>query len=59
MTEKYVYVQPRFGEPGRVGVVVPRGGRHRVITDDIGFRWLVVRAWYGRVVRRMPVVGYW
>ncbi|MEV4241739.1 hypothetical protein AB0J47_42095 [Nocardia sp. NPDC049737] len=59
MTEKLVYVQPRFGDPGKRAVVVPRGGRHRVVSNSFGERWLIVRTWYGRVVRRMPVAGYW
>jgi hypothetical protein len=54
-----VYVQPRFGEPCPVAVVVPRGGRHRVVCDAVGVRWLIVRTWYGRMIRRMPIAGYW
>ncbi|MEU7631645.1 hypothetical protein AB0C34_16895 [Nocardia sp. NPDC049220] len=59
MTEKCVRVQPRFGGPGAVTVTVPRGGRFRLTTDTSGARWLIVRNWYGRVVRRMPVAGLW
>ncbi len=54
-----VYVQPRFGEPRQIAVVVPRGGRHRITSDAAGMRWLIVRTWYGRMIRRMPIAGYW
>ncbi len=40
------------GQP--VLVAIPRGGRAR-ISEDADGRWLTVRTWWGRAVRRMPI----